>query len=450
MIDKSDNYENRANAYIKKSTFYFKIGKVDECIEAAGKALRIGGENKDKKIIAKANITLGQAARSQGNYDRATELLKESIDTFSSKPEYRDDLFTVNRMYSHLLSSRGHFDQAIEILTDMKRNHWNDLNIQNRTSVLTNLGTCYAKTGKLNEALELFLEAIEIKIKLGDKVGLSIAYYSLSMTYYMKREYDKALEAAGNSLEICKTLNDISGISYAYISLAMINKKVGNLQKSKRYHLKSLEVSKPMHDMHLDLSNYIDLGFLYTETGEFDQAEKIIDKIKEQIADLDNPYYRVELLKLKISYYQNKGNTAQIEKLAGEGLQEAKKAGLLSNYYDFLSSILIEKNDDAIYRELYVNAYKSDNISYKIASYPGLIIYNMRNDSLESALKYAEEYYNALKDTHEKISFAGSLYLIAKVKKEMGKDYKKDLSQARSQAKKPGLSPLLKKINSLS
>ncbi|MFO8062597.1 MAG: tetratricopeptide repeat protein [bacterium] len=449
MIDKSDNYEKRANAYIKKSISYFKIGKVDECIEAAGKAVRIGEENKDKKIIGKANITLGQAARSQGDYDKATQFLKESIDIFSRKPEYRDNLFTVNRIYTHLLSSRGHFDQAIEILLDMKRNHWNNLNMQNRTSVLTNLGTCYAKTGKLNEALELFLEAIEMKIRLGDKVGLSIAYYSLSMTYHMKREYDKAMEAAGNSLEICKALNDISGISYAYISLAMINKKIGNLKKSVKYHNKSLEVSKPMHDLHLNLSNQIDLGFLYAETGEFDQVENIIDKLKEQIAELDNPYYRVELLKLKISYYQNKGNTAQIEKLAREGLKEAKKAGLLSNYYDFLSSILIEKNDDVIYKELYENAYQSENISYKIASYPGLIIYNMRNDSLGSALKYAEEYNNALKDTHEIISFAGSLYYLAKVKKQMGKDYKKDLSQARSQAKNLGLSPLLKKINSI-
>ncbi len=451
MTELSGNKRDLTEALIEKANMFFRQGRVDECEQAARKAIKLGKRLNMKDLVAEAHIPLAQAIRARGDYKKASLLLEESIDIFSNSTNNKG-LFKAKRIYTHMLSSKGEFNKAIDMLSEMKANHWDSINLHDRTSILTNLATCYSQIGELDKAIELYKYSINLKELIGDKVGISICYYSLSFTYYMKYNYKEALKCAEKSLEICTELKDISGISYAYISIASINKKQGNFLKAIKCHEKSMQVGEPMNDLHMILSNSIDLGYLYIDTGDFLKADKLIAEINRKIRSLANPYYKCALLKLKIASCRNRHEYSKIKKYAKQGIAIAEKSGMKNDYYDFLAT-MVEFDESSAnkihFDELYSKAYLSGNISLKIISLPSIIMYKLNNNHIEEALQYSEEYIQLVKKLHESVFTVNALYVNAKIKKLMRIPINRELKEAKALAVKYKLKPLLKKIGQL-
>lgn len=446
----SGSKEDMRNSLVEKANMHFRQGKTELCEQRAREAIALARKAKDRTTIAEANIPLAQAVRARGDYKEATELLEESIKIFSDIHD-SNGLFRAQRIYTHMLSSKGQFDKAIEILSGLVDKHGDSISLLDRSSILTNLATCYSQIGDLDKAIQLYYDAIKMKEMMGDKVGMSICYYSLSYTLYYKCDFDKALECANKSLGICLDIEDISGISYAYISIASINKKLGNFNTAIEYHEKSLEVGKPMNDLHMELSNLTDLGFLYSDTGDYENAERVIRELADKTANLDNPYYKCSLLKLRISYLDNKDDRKELRSIAEEGLKMAEQSKMKSDYYHFLSELLAEsdKPDEALYNRVFNEAYKSDNISFKVVAFPAVIKYNLDFGDKELALKVAVEYSELMKSLNEISHSAEALYLTALANSSLGLDDKAPYNEAMKLSKKLGLKPLVKKLKGI-
>lgn len=451
FVSISGKQSDYLSALIDKANMNFRQGKIELCEKKAREAINIAKKNNDIRTIAEANIPLAQAVRGKGDYKEATNLLEESIEIFTNKLHDSNGLFRAKRIYTHILSSKGQFDKAIETLSELRKNHWASINMLDQSSILTNLATCYSQTGDLDNAIDLYYQAIGMKQKMGDRVGMSICYYSLSYTLYFKCDYDKALDCAQRSLEICEDIKDISGISYAYISIASINKKLGNFGRAIEYHEKSLDVGKPMNDLHMELSNLIDLGFLYSDTGDYANAERVIDMISSMTKNLNNPYYKCSLMKLRISYLDNKEERSEISGIAEAGLALAEQSRMKSDYFHFLSCILEESpvKNEALYNKIIDEAYKSDNMSFRIVTFPALIKYNMAHRNAQDALSLAEEYSELTKSINETAHTAEALYLASLVKKSLKLPFAEERTEALRLSKQLGLAPLIKKLYKL-
>lgn len=448
IIRLSKGSNDEISALIDKAHISFLRGEKSECESLANKAISMARRKNLWELMGRANIPLSRVFHAKGQYDEAERLLKESIDIFTKHVKNDAMLLSAKRIYTHILSTKGKYDSAVEMLEDMRDNHWNDMSMHDRSSVITNLATCYSQMGYLDKAIELYSQSVEMKIVLNDQPGLSICYYSLSFTYFTKSDYNNAREYAIKSLDICEEMQDISGISYAFICLASISKKTGRYSEAIGFHEKSLHVGKPMNDLHMELSNYLDLGLLYSDTGKFNKALECINEMEKRMVNLENPYYVCALLKLRINYYRNKGESNKIIQLAEKGLDISEKAKLMADYYFFMSCIV--ENEPLSHKELYETllseAYKSDNLSFSIISYPGLIKYNIAAGTLESALQLAQEYVNKTRDIEESGLYPYALYLNCIVRKKMRKPFKKLLQLATAKAKQLQLKPLLEKL----
>lgn len=450
MTGLSGSKQDMKNSLVEKANMHFRQGKTELCEKRAREAISLARKSNDTITIAEANIPLAQAVRARGDYKEATELLEESIRIFTKRQD-SNGLFRAQRIYTHMLSSKGQFDKAIEILSGLVDKHGDSISLLDRSSILTNLATCYSQIGDLDKAIQLYYDAIKMKEMMGDKVGMSICYYSLSYTLYYKCDFDKALECANKSLGICLDIEDISGISYAYISIASINKKLGNFNTAIEYHEKSLEVGKPMNDLHMELSNLTDLGFLYSDTGDFENAERVIAELKKKTENLDNPYYKCSLLKLRMSYLDNKNETDGIADIAKEGLAIAEQSKMKSDYYHFLSELLTQSKepDNELCGRVFNEAYKSQNISFKVVAFPALVKYNLTFGSKEQALLIAEEYATLMKELKEISHTAEALYLTVLAEKSLNKPITRTYNEAIKLSEKLGLRPLVEKLKGI-
>lgn len=448
IIRLSKGSNDEISAWIDKAHIAFLKGDKSECELFANKAILMARKKNVSALIGRANIPLSRVFHAKGQYDEAERLLQESIDIFTRHVKNNAMLLSAKRIYTHILSTKGKYDSAVEMLKDMRDNHWNDMSMHDQSSVITNLATCYSQMGYLDKAIELYNQSVEIKKILNDQPGLSICYYSLSFTYFTKSDYINAREYAVKSLDICEEMQDISGISYAYICLASISKKTGKYKEAIGFHEKSLKVGKPMNDLHMELSNYLDLGLLYSDTGKFNKALECINEMEKRMVKLENPYYVCALLKLKINYYKNKGEPDRIIVFAEKGLGISEKAKLMADYYFFMSCIVeynpLSRKD--LYDILLKDAYTSDNFSFSIISYPGLIKYNIATGTLEYALQLAQEYVNKTRDIEGSGLYPHALHLNCVVRKKMGKPYRKWLQLAITKAKQLQLKPLLEKL----
>jgi len=88
--------------------------------------------------------------------------------------------------------NKGLFDKAIDVFTKVRKIH------PNFKSTLTNLGTAYTKVGKLHDAAEVFLDAID-----RNKEDIS-SYNNLAVIFRKVKNYEKAEFLLKKALQIKK------------------------------------------------------------------------------------------------------------------------------------------------------------------------------------------------------------------------------------------------------
>jgi tetratricopeptide (TPR) repeat protein len=76
-----------------------------------------------------------------------------------------------------------------------------------------NVGTVYAKQGKIDKALESFTRSIDIKDEIGDIKGKISTYDNIALVFDMLQEWEKAEEFYNLSYEIKARLNDVVGMA---------------------------------------------------------------------------------------------------------------------------------------------------------------------------------------------------------------------------------------------
>jgi tetratricopeptide (TPR) repeat protein len=76
-----------------------------------------------------------------------------------------------------------------------------------------NVGTVYAKQGKIDKALESFTRSLEMKEEIGDLKGKISTYDNMALVFDMLKSWKKAEECYDLSLEIKTRLNDVVGMA---------------------------------------------------------------------------------------------------------------------------------------------------------------------------------------------------------------------------------------------
>ncbi len=156
-----------ADAYCNLANAYENLGRCEEAIDFANKAIKIIGAEKYKRnnVLVKIYNNLGVAYGKLGRYKEAIDVLKESIRLM---PNYDNSHYNLGYAYGKLEQDEEAMKEYREVLKISP----------NFCLAHNNIGVLYLKQGKNKEAIEAFKQAVRAKPDYAE------ARYNLGVVYF--------------------------------------------------------------------------------------------------------------------------------------------------------------------------------------------------------------------------------------------------------------------------
>ena len=205
--------------------------------------------------------------RYRGNYYELKEAERgmafEAIETLATPFSYQDkeDLLRRKRINEYLL----------ERVRDK----------QEKANILTELGTIFYYSGKLDKALEYFAKALKLATELDIKEGMAAELGNMGAVYSTKGELDKALDYFEKALKLSEGLGIKEVMAVQLRNIGNVNLDKGEHEKALGYYVNALKMDEELgrkKEIAGDLGN---IGIVYRIRGEIEKALEYFEKALE-------------------------------------------------------------------------------------------------------------------------------------------------------------------------
>jgi len=367
----------------------YEMGDVDKGLSYATQALDIAREIDDQDLIISSNINIGQLHIRLGNYDTAEELLLES-----------EKYLKKNKKYHNL------------------------------STVYTNLGLLYREKGDLDNSLDYYNKALQLKSKEEDPYGYSTCLGGIGLVYFDRGEYEKAKEIFFESIEVGEKSKGKKPILYAYNSLGLIYRQNGEYNKALEYYTKVLKTSRELGLDLLVASAYNNIANIHYMIGEKDLA---IQDLHEALTIYQNIESKVNIARtlsnLSILAQEDEDWEKAID-LLEQALQMRLELGnrfeIANSYHNIASLYEKIKNYTraiAYYEEAYRLYQEADNKQYPVIMISNIGYLYLMMQEYELALETLNQAYKLSKEQNHISSLSTITSYIATIY-EIKEDYK--------------------------
>jgi len=200
---------------------------------------------KDEREAAKILDELGQISYLLGDYDRASNYLKQEL-KISEEIDYKKGV----------------------------------------ASSLHQLGMLAQATGEIIEARRLYGESLKIAQELGDKSGVARSLHQLGMLAQNTGDLIEARRLYGESLKIAQELGDKSGVARSLHQLGWLAQNTGEIIEARRLYGESLKIAQELGDKSGVARSLHNLGVLAQATGDIVEARRLYGESLKTFLDL--------------------------------------------------------------------------------------------------------------------------------------------------------------------
>ncbi|MCK5807687.1 tetratricopeptide repeat protein, partial [bacterium] len=226
-------------------------------------------ENREERIAI--SITLGSLCTLSGEWDRAEDVLKHSLE---QEKELKNPLLEarIRRNLGYLWLEKGKYTEADDMLHTAEDIFTKLDEMAGVSEVLGYRGLIHYYRGELDAAIALFREQLEIAEKCGDLKTVAHVNRYLGGVAFYKGELKKALTYYEKNMELVTELKAEKDVGVAYNNLGLVNSHMKNLEQALDYYSKAMAIHEK-----LGLGQYIvptanNMGELYTWLGRYEEA----------------------------------------------------------------------------------------------------------------------------------------------------------------------------------
>ncbi|GEM_PF-1729839 len=128
------------------------------------------------------------------------------------------------------------------------------------------------KQGKIDEALPLVEEAVQLKTQAGDTLGEALALANLSQVYRQLGNYEQAIEQCLQSIRILEKTGHRQHLASGYNTLASIHASIGDPGKAARFYSQALDLYTALNDSIGINRSWFNLGVTDFDLGRYEEA----------------------------------------------------------------------------------------------------------------------------------------------------------------------------------
>jgi serine phosphatase RsbU (regulator of sigma subunit) len=194
--------------------------------------------NKDAIITSHDNMSF--LFKAFGDHEKSITYMLKAL---KAKEEINDtagisvSLSGLGNIYYYLKNydlALNYMNQSYEI--EKKINNQSIEGIKRKTSIMNNIGLCYISLNKINEALDIFFEAIDIYINTDTEQNAGSTYANIGYIYMNnKTDYSKALLYMNKALKLHEKNDDVKSLSNIHQELSKLYYLQNNFTQALSY-----------------------------------------------------------------------------------------------------------------------------------------------------------------------------------------------------------------------
>jgi len=259
---------------------------------------------------------LGYTASRMGRFEEALELHTKSLELskkFGISNRFHIEEQNIGVVYRNM----GDFENAIKHLKMAYDLALNQKNMQNVTSILTDLGDVYRLSGKHEVGLDYSNQAIDLLERLNLKKWIAKAKIVRAGIYRRIGLYDEALKDIEEAIPVFEAI-DYQNLALAYLHLGFAQFYKELLEEARKSFEMCIDISN-RYNLHRELMRSLhEISEVYWELGLKDKARESNNEAHIKANKSQSIYYRVNCIVKKAEFDYRDGKHEVIQGYAHE------------------------------------------------------------------------------------------------------------------------------------
>lgn len=252
-------------------------GDYEQATNLYKQSLAIRQDSGNQSGIAASLNNLGGVAWNQGDYERATNLYQQSL---AIRQQLGDQSGITDSLYNLgvIARTQGDYERAIDL-------YQQSLAIKQQLGdqyvialILNALGIIARAQEDYERATDLYRQSLAIKQQLGDQFGIAATLHNLGGIAYSQEDYERAIDLYQQSLAIKKQLGDQSGIAATLNTLGRIFQEQG--QTGHKQFCQSLTIAQDIQATSYVLLNIVGFAVYFIRQGHIERVAQFVGLVQ--------------------------------------------------------------------------------------------------------------------------------------------------------------------------
>ena len=136
----------------------------------------------------------------------------------------------------------------------------------------TERADCLRDLGRLEEAAQLYVQAIRDSEQRGDVREMAVEKGSLGTVRMLQRHYADALQAHHGARDVFEQLGEPRSVAEAWHQIGMVSTRAGNYLAAQQAHQNTLQIARGLGDLNRQANSLNELGTLYHQMERYEEA----------------------------------------------------------------------------------------------------------------------------------------------------------------------------------
>jgi signal transduction histidine kinase len=247
QFEKLNKLSDAAAVLNRLGNVYKRIGDYDKSSESFQKSMMFFNEDGDSIKVGWVLNNLGALYFDMGYYDKAIEYYLQILEIKINSGNQTDIHITYMNI-GNAYSSKGDNTKAL-MYYKLALDHFENGNKYDKMYLVHNIGTCYEDLGKLNDAKQFYINAIDLENEIGEKEQLIYSLQGLGNVFIKEGNYEKGINYVKESYLLSKEIGNIPKQHRLLKNLYSVHEQMGNYKQSMNYLKEFIVIEDSLYSM---------------------------------------------------------------------------------------------------------------------------------------------------------------------------------------------------------
>jgi tetratricopeptide (TPR) repeat protein len=210
-------------------------------------------------------FTLGRLYEDTGAFDKARTHYSWVLER---DPKSVDTLLALGRvalMQGNYQASLDQLNRALSLTVELN-------NDEQKAKILQAIGVDYRFLNKPDDALRYYQESLDIKKRLGDKLGIADSLQAIAQAQADQGKMDLALKGYQDALKLRREIGDNKGIGDTLIDLGTLQNDRGQYDDALKAYKEALQIQRDVGNRDYEALALNNIGSSYLFKGQYEDA----------------------------------------------------------------------------------------------------------------------------------------------------------------------------------